>query len=755
MRKFKKLVAFAVTAAMTLSFVAGCGSTEETTEETTEAETTEAVVEEADDDDTEVAEEETTEAAALGVATGDVIIDINFDDGETGDFVTYVNGGGEEISNVDGELCVEIQTIGILDYANQIYYDGFALYEGCVYEYSFDVHCDITREIEWRLQINGGDYHAYAIDVIEISDEVQHITCTFTMDEDSDPAPRLCFNMGLASDMTGSEGVHHIYFDNILLVAADASNAQQIEPLPDSLNVNINQLGYTSSESKVATITSDAATSYEIINVDTGETVLSGSLGDQGYDASSKLKYVTVDFSELTAAGTYKITTDAGDESYEFEIADDVYDDLYTDIILMLYSQRCGCDVDFGDYSHESCHTAEAVIYGTTDHIDVSGGWHDAGDYGRYVVAAASTIEDLLLAYQTAGETSDSIGIPESGNGVPDVLDEARYELEWMLKMQASSGGVYHKVTCLVFPETVMPTEELDELVVAPISYAATGDFAAVMAKAATIYADFDADFAAICLAAAKNAYAYLETADATSYTNPDDIETGEYDDNFLGDELLWAAVELYAATGDTSYKDVADDLISNSTRVKYGLGWADVGYYALYDYYLYDGGTTESNDKIVSGADKLVSIVDDNGFGVSIKTDFIWGSNMVVANNGSLFMMAMDITGDSSYLAYAEAQKDYLLGRNCLSYCYVTGYGDLTPENPHHRPSQVVGTALKGMLVGGPDADLEDSYAKAVLSEMASEACYADNVQSYSCNEVTIYWNSSLILLMSQLRAN
>ena len=118
------------------------------------------------------------------------------------------------------------------------------------------------------------------------------------------------------------------------------------------------------------------------------------------------------------------------------------------------------------------------------------------------------------------------------------------------------------------------------------------------------------------------------------------------------------------------------------------------------------------------------------------------------------LLLMANQLTPDEKYVTAARCQLDYLLGTNTNSYCFVTGFGTLSPENPHHRPSQAVGEAMSGMLVGGPDSDLEDPYAQATLSENANAACYVDNVQSYSCNEVTIYWNSPLVYLLVGVEA-
>ena len=184
-----------------------------------------------------------------------------------------------------------------------------------------------------------------------------------------------------------------------------------------------------------------------------------------------------------------------------------------------------------GDFAHPVCHNTLARIYPTDRYIDVSGGWHDAGDYGRYVVPGAKTVADILLAYMHYPHAfDDNLGIPESGNGIPDVLDEARYELEWLLKMQdKETGGVYHKVTGASFPGFVMPEDETEELILSPISLTATGDFAAVLAMAVPIYESLDLDFATKMKEAALFAWDYLAANKSFyGFMNPPSIATGE-----------------------------------------------------------------------------------------------------------------------------------------------------------------------------------------------------------------------------------
>lgn len=686
---------------------------------------------------------------------GDVLVDINFDDNDVDGFMSYTNGGTFDLKAEEGQLVATIKNCGGLDYANQIYWDGFGLSENCVYTYSFDISCDIERKVEYRLQINGGDYHAYQGEKIDVGPEVTNFSVDFEMTEESDPAPRIVFNMGKMEDMSSDPGEHKIYIDNIKLEVKDASSAIEVSALPTYVNVAVNQMGYKPEDKKFAVVKTATTGDEEFIVCDasTNETVYAGKLGEVIHDYGADIDVRQADFSDFAEEGEYYIYTEEG-ASYSFGIYDNPYSDIYRDTVLMLYRQRCGIAVESGDvFDHPECHTGNATIYGDTSGktVDVSGGWHDAGDYGRYTVSTAKTIADLLNSYQDFGVEDDEMGIPESGNGIPDILDEARVGLDWMLKMQdPETGGVYHKVTCAVFPETIAPEEETDELILAPISVTATADFAACLAKASVMYKDIDADFSTEALAAAEKAWDYLSGLDSfKGYKNPKEIVTGEYPDDKTLDERYWAAVELYLA-GYEDAKDFVEKTDAND--INEGLGWADVALYANYDLALSDDAelAAKGKEQIVSNADVLLDQSTRTGYFLGFGSNFFWGSNMNVANQGELLYMAEKVTGDAAYGELAKHQLDYLLGTNALGYCFVTGYGTFSPENPHHRPSQVAGQAASGMLVGGPNKNLEDPYAIAVLTEESPATSYVDNVQSYSTNEVAIYWNSPLIYLLA-----
>lgn len=766
MKKFKKTAALVLAAVMALS-MAGCGKSDKDTSDTATA--SDAAVASGSDSDAAVIEDDgdwpTTEAVVVDddrftTVEGADAMGINFDDNEPDGFVSYENGGKFSLYAENGELVADIESNGMVEHACQIYYDGFTMAKGCVYTVSFDVRCTIERVVEWRVQINGGDYHAYAKDMITIGPETQTVTMEFTMEEDSDPAPRFVVNMGAVDDISGLEP-HKIYFDNISLFVTDSSNAEQIVGAPTPIQVKVNQIGYKPDDVKTVVVTSGDDTKFKIVKADTEETVYIGEYGMLAFDAALGSNVKQGDFSDFKTPGTYRIISSPSGASYDFSIGDNLYDDIYKDVVLMLYNQRCGTALEesiSGEFAHDACHMDEAVIYGDSSGttVDVSGGWHDAGDYGRYVVSGAKTVQDLFLAYEDYGYDADDIGIPESGNGIPDLLDEAKYELDWMLKMQdQTSGGVYHKVTALVFPETVLAVDETDQMVLAPISYNATGDFAAIMAKASVLYRDIDADFADTCLAAAEKAYDYmLANADMSGYKNPEDIVTGEYPDSGKADEYLWASAELYIATGADEYLNATKDALEASYAE--GLGWAAVGTYPLYDLAKAEGIDadiqSQAKEEILYQADTLLAKCEKSNIFVSIK-NFPWGSNMVIADDGMLFLMANNLESNDKYLEYAQKQRDYIFGVNGTGYCYVTGYGTLSPVSTHHRPSQVLGQTMPGMLVGGPDSNLEDPYANAVLYGMPAALSYVDNSQSFSCNEITIYWNSPLIYLMTGLR--
>lgn len=424
------------------------------------------------------------------------------------------------------------------------------------------------------------------------------------------------------------------------------------------------------------------------MSVDTGTTVYEGNISNSRYDAATQENTCSGDFSLVKTPGTYKIVTTHAGESYSFKIGEDVYQNVFTDAFKMFYMQRCGQELTntlAGKWSHPTCHTTQAKIYGTNETIDVSGGWHDAGDYGRYVVATSKAVADLLLAYgDNKAAFTDQMGISESGNGVSDLLDEVKNQLDWMFKMQnQTNGGVYHKVTCASFPGYVMPQEETGQLIVCPISTTATADFAAVMAMGYETYKDSDLAYANKCLAAAKKAWSYLEQAPSSNFKNPSDIETGEYGDTSDRDERYWAAAQLFKATGEAKYHEAFKNYVNQ--KVEIGFDWGGVGNYGNTAYLKAASTDTATYNKvkasIVSQANDIVTAAKNDSYGVSNGVNYYWGSNMSTLNNALTLITAYSVEANADYLKWAKEHLNYCLGKNAIGLCYVTGYGATSPK--------------------------------------------------------------------------
>ncbi len=686
-------------------------------------------------------------------AATNIITNSTFDSG-TYDWAIYRESGGKAtLSTEDGKLAMNVTAVGTKNYAVQLNYDIIPLYENGVYHFSYEISSTADRYVEAMIQQNGGTYQSYTWKGLNLTSEPQVVDYEFTMTKETDIMSKMVFNCGFRE---GEDlGEHTIYLDNVVLELIDDSEVDYSSFMPYEPSITTNQVGYQPDAQKIAVFRDvTTETSFSVVNAETEEVVLTGDLyGEKVYSLADETDYYG-DFSAVTEPGSYYITCGDLDASYPFTIGEDVYGKLLDDSVKMLYLQRCGCEVVDDAFGHAACHTGMATVYGTSEKIDVTGGWHDAGDYGRYIVPAAKTVADLLYAYDANPELyGDDLGIPESGNGIPDILDETRYELEWMLKMQAADGGVYHKVSCATFPGYIMPEKETGALIVTPVSTTATADFCASMALAFEFYKEVDAAFADQCLAAAEKAWAFLVDHPEFIFENPDDITTGAYNDTVDGDERYWAGAQMYRATGNSAYLDYLVNLVGMFQ--KKGLDWSTVGDYGNIALLTMDGIDTEHSvyktalSNVTSQANSFVSTANGSGYGVAI-SKFNWGSNMTIANAGIILGLAYDLTGDEKYLTAAQSQLHYLLGRNPNGVCYMTGYGTVAPQNPHHRPSMAVGSAMPGMLVGGVNSALEDSAAKAYLRTMPPAKCYVDHAESYSTNEITIYWNSPLTYLLS-----
>lgn len=539
----------------------------------------------------------------------------------------------------------------------------------------------------------------------------------------------------------------------------------------------VDQTGYLPNAPKIAIST--VPCNYQVIRVSDQESVLDGTTSDMIADPCSGDNVYQIDFSGLTEPGEYYILAGNSGKSYNFTVGNGIYHKLMNDALKCLYYQRCGCELKpehAGVYTHPACHTEPAILL--NDYItqkenpqtfDMSGGWHDAGDFGRYTTAASVALAHVLYAYELFPDAfKDSLNIPESGNGIPDVLNECRYELTWLLKMQAPDGSVYHKLTAFRHADFIMPQDDHDRFLIYPPSSMAAGDFAAVMALASRIYRPFDNGFADEMLLAAKKAYKWLDENPFTPFFNPEGSNTGEYNDDADIDERLWASAELLRVDIRNKQEYLQEiTSLANEVPIKTDFGWADVAGLASMSILTdpaHTAGMLEAGFKheVLLEVARVADIFKKSGYNVGMAPeDFVWGSNMTVLNRAMLLALASRVAENQSYkekyIKAAMAHLHYILGRNPLGICYVTGHGSNPFKNPHSRVTKCDGidAPMPGWVSGGPFKDFCDPAAlSAIPKGTAPMKCYVDDVGSYSTNEITIYWNSPLIFTCAFLES-
>jgi endoglucanase len=466
------------------------------------------------------------------------------------------------------------------------------------------------------------------------------------------------------------------------------------------------------------------------------------------------------DFSELTTEGSYTVLQGSDTIYRNLVVGEKTYEELLKASLKFFYYQRASMELTeeyAGSYARAAGHPDTAVhIHSSSGDEGVIAspkGWYDAGDYGKYTVNAGITTYTLLSLYEHFPKYFKALkwNIPADGN-LPDLLAEIKYNLDWMLTMQAKDGGVYHKLSGLDFPSTVMPAkDDSGARYIIGKSVTATYDFAGVMAAAARVYKDYNASYASKCLAAAESAFRWAENHPGSLYlANPKSVKTGAYEDSDASDEAQFAATELYVSTGNPAYKKEGSSGNVPSWQNVYGLATYAKSIYKV------DFGTGAYTD-LIATADRMVQYA-SKGFGVPMQSsDFVWGSNSVAANQGVWLLQAYYLTGKKEYYNTAVRALDYLVGKNPLGMSYVTGIGTNSPQNPHHRISQAdrIKAPVPGMLVGGPqNKDNSDVGSSCSYSRTYPATAYYDNSCSYATNEVAINWNAPLAYLAGALEA-
>ena len=684
--------------------------------------------------------------------------------------------GNTPTAVTNGQLCATVPAGTTNAWDAIVGHNDIPLVKGETYQLSFDASATPGHVARTVVGLAVSPYDSYFIENPAVTPTLSHYSYTFTASTDTAQG-QVAFQLG------GSSESWQFCVDNISL----KGGAAPVVYTPDTgPRVRVNQVAYLPNGPKNATLvtTSTAALPWQLHNAK-GATVAQGRTKPAGVDVSSGQNVQTIDFSGYRARGTgYTLVAD-GETSRPFDIDTASFEKLRYDALKWFYDQRSGIAIDGAlrpGYARPAGHLGVAPNQGDTavpcqpgvcDYtLDVRGGWYDAGDHGKYVVNGGISTWELLNEFErtkyarTESSTTlkdGTLAIPESHNGVPDILDEARWELDFMLRMQVPAGQplagmVHHKIHDQNWTGLPLaPDKDAEKRELHPPSTAATLNLAATAAQASRLYGRYDKAFAARTLTAAKTAWA-AALAHPAVYASPSDgTGGGTYDDANVTDDFYWAAAELWLSTGDKQFADylkaspywTADLWTGNSA-----FDWASTAAAGQLDLATVPNKLSDTPRKsIIAGAKKYLTTIKSHPYGIPYapaNNQFDWGSNSGLLNDLVIVGAAYDLTGERQYRDGVLQGFDYLLGRNALNISYVTGYGEVSSHNEHtriyaHELDPALPNPPVGSLAGGPNSAIQDPYAQSKLKGCVGQFCYIDDIQSYSTNEIAINWNAAL----------
>jgi endoglucanase len=681
------------------------------------------------------------------------------------------------------ELCVQLDRAGGTAASVAVRQRPLALARGHHYQLRFAAHATKATHLRARLSKINAPYTELWAGTAEAAPEGRSFTATFEGPVDEENA-ELAIDLG--GPLAGAVPLT-VCLDDVELNDPQAElPVERLHPraIP---KVRVNQVGYLPGLPKTATVVADgdAPLDWQLVDAH-GRVRASGKTRPFGDDRSSGERVQQIDLSSVTEPGEgFKLRV-GSEESVRFAIGADVYRRLKYDALAFFYLQRSGIRIKMPyagapAFERAAGHVSDkSVACAPESHcnyaLDASGGWYDAGDHGKYVVNGGFSVWLLQNQYETLsrfGTTAAAFGdgkmkIPESKNGRPDLLDEARWGLDLFLRLQVPAGqpmaGMVHQKVHGEKWSNIPSSPAHDDIkrYVRPVSTAATLNLAAAAAQAARLWRKLDPAFSTRCLTAA-------ETAFAAAKHNPivraehDTPGGGAYGDGGLDDEFYWAAAELFISTGKAEYRSELEQSRFHAPKtgaavMAGNVGWdhvAPLGKISLVvaPNSLGEDALAEQRRELVAAADHLLALIGTRGYRVPMPSDsvYVWGSNGAVLNAAVVLGVAYDLTRDRRYAGGVADCMDYILGRNPLAQSYVSGYGTYAMHNPHHRvwahqKDPALPEAPPGALAGGPNSALQDPYIRKLgLGGCPPETCYVDNVESYSSNEVAINWNAAL----------
>jgi hypothetical protein len=560
--------------------------------------------------------------------------------------------------------------------------------------------------------------------------------------------------------------------------------------------VKVNQAGYLPQNEKYAYVSYlpsnanlSAGTSFSVINAagivrHTGQLALVSALDES---VSGEVIY-RADFTALTEPGEYfvRVNNAAVADSFSFAIRHDAYEPLLADLLRYFYFQRQGINLSpahAGKFARNDLHPGDFAVKKLSERTnpnapvyDLSQGWYDAGDFGKYFPRAANAVSDLLMMYETFPHlfTDGQLNLPESGNGVPDILDEVKWELDMLLKLEDGiTGGFYNVMNELDGVHYIIDTCGSTGAGNTKCTLS-TANAAAVFAQAYILYKDFPlhSTFADTCLAAAKRAWSYLESNPAKSWV----AGAGrgyDYSLDVLKDNIFWASAMMFRATGEkkyedyflANYRDPAVTACFNAyNKTAYGEEMAFIGFTqylmtptpdAQVRSFFREQFKTRSNSYEQVHTEQNYA---RNAWPNAIPSwAYFWGSVTPICHIPLALYMGNLVLDDRAGMDKAiEMMHDaanYLLGINAMSFSYVSGYGENSVKNIYSgifsdKAKLTPYEIPKGYIAGGANR-----YNAGFMSRFPAK-CYVDSDGEWTTNENCIPWNAAAAFLVAAVIA-
>lgn len=573
-------------------------------------------------------------------------------------------------------------------------------------------------------------------------------------------------------------------------------------------SLRVNQVGYLTDDIKAAVYLGDTdpanmtfrLTSPERGHIDIDSVVVTEAWAPTAHSAR-------IYFTSVTEPGVYTLDALVNGQLAEvaqFYIGDDAYSrhNLHELPLVYLRQQRCGFNPTHNELCHQ--HDAYLVLSGDMDGtpIDVRGGWHDASDYLQYLTTSANTVYQMLFAYRENpdiwNDKYDAAGL-EGANGIPDILDEARWGLEWMMRMNPSDTLYLNQIADdrdhryagipsgdnvdygwgegngrPVYPVLGYPAGLSKYKNESWGKASSIGKFSSSFGLGSEIFADIDSTFAAELNRRSAVAYSVAEANPGASQTCST-VSPYYYEEDNWGDDMELAAMARYRATGDSKFiteganygrlEPVTPWMGADSARHYQWYPFVNLGHAELAKLNGRVGKEFQRNMR--SGLRRVGERAADNAFRIGIP--FIWCSNNLAVALVTQAMLYREITGDDSYRELETATRDWLFGVNPWGQTMIIlpdGMVASSPQDPHSVMSNVSVQGrpgrdfLIGGLVDGPvyTTIFDSLWGVNLRNEDRFEAMqndivvYHDDYSDYSTNEPTMDGTASLTYMLGKL---